>query len=167
MTAIAQIELEFGDGLFLFRMPPLYIDRLQKERGYDVTWPDGATGKKPKPFGQIFREHMTGDYDVGDCDAVIKLALTAGGSGVVAGETVKLDPTKARMMCETVTLTWPIEQRYLFAATILRACTYGYTPTNATGDSEPGNETPPTTGDISTSEPQPEISPSLDKESTG
>ncbi len=166
MTAMPEIELEFGDGLFLFRLPALYVDRLQKERGYDVTWPDGAQGKKPKPFGQIFREHMTGDYDLLDSMAVIKLGLTAGKGGMVAGARKDLDPTKARMLAEEVANLWPAEQIYLFAATILRACTYGYTPTMRE-DSEPGNETPPTTGDISTSEPLPETSPSSDKESTG
>jgi hypothetical protein len=163
MTAQPEIPLEFGDGSFLFRLPALYIDRLQKERGYDVTWPDGSTGKKPKPFGQIFREHMTGDYDVLDSLAVIKLALTAGGGGVVAGETVKLDPTKARMKAEEVAQSWPLEQIYLFASVILRACTYGYTPKEGE-DSETGNETPPETGDISTSEPLSETSPSSDKD---
>ena len=165
MTALPEIELEFGDGLFMFRLPALYIDRLQKERGYDVTWPDGAQGKKPKPFGQIFREHMTGDYDLLDSMAVIKLGLTAGKGGIVAGASVNLDPTKARLKSEEVANLWPAEQIYLFAATILRACTYGYTPTTRE-DSEPGNETPPTTGDISTSEPPPETSPLSDKEST-
>lgn len=165
MTALPEIELEFGDGQFMFRLPALYIDRLQKERGYDVTWPDGAQGKKPKPFGQIFREHMTGDYDVLDSMAVIKLGLTAGKGGNVAGADVKLDPTKARMMAEEVAALWPIEQIYLFATTILRACTYGYTPT-AREDSEPGNQTPPQTGGTSTSEPPPETSPSSDKDTT-
>lgn len=153
MAAVTDLELEFGDGVFRFRMPALYIDRLQRERGYDVTWPDGSHGKKPKPFGQIFREHMTGDYDVSDCLAVIKLALTAGGGGVVASEPVKLDPTKARMMADDVAAMWPVEEIYMFSAIILRACTYGYTPPNTEG-SEPGNETPPETGDISTS-PEP------------
>lgn len=163
MTAVAEIELEFGDGSFRFRLPALYIDRLQKDRGYDVTWPDGSTGKKPKPFGQIFREHMTGDYDVLDSIGVIKLALTGGGGGVVAGEAVKLDPTKARIMADDVAKTWPVEQIYLFAATILRACTYGY---EAPGDKNSGNEKPPATGDISTSDQPPEISPSSGKAST-
>lgn len=166
MTALPEIELEFGDGVFRFRFPALYIDRLQKERGYDVTWPDGAQGKKPKPFGQIFREHMTGDYDVLDSLAVIKLGLTAGGGGVVAGAEIKLDPTKARMKSEEVAALWPIEQIYLFATTILRACTYGYSPT-VREDSDPGNVTPPTTGDTSTSGPLPETSPSSDKDVTG
>lgn len=162
---LAEIELEFGDGQFRFRLPPLYIDQLQKKRGYDVTWPDGSQGKKPKPFGQIFREHMTGDYDPLDSLEIIRLGLTAGGGGMVAGETVKLDPTKARMMHDTVTATWPVEQWFVFATAILRACTYGYEVKK--GDSEPGNESPPQTGDISTSEPQPETSPSSDRESTG
>ncbi len=166
MTALPEIELEFGDGLFQFRLPALYVDRLQKERGYDVTWPDGAQGKKPKPFGQIFREHMTGDYDLLDSMAVIKLGLTAGKGGIVAGDTVSLDPTKARMMAEEVAASWPAEQIYLFAATILRACTYGYSPT-VMEDSDPGNVTPPTTGDISTSEPPLETLPSSGKDSTG
>lgn len=164
MAALPEIELEFGDGLFRFRLPALYVDRLQKERGYDVTWPDGAQGKKPKPFGQIFREHMTGDYDVLDSMAVIKLGLTAGGGGIVAGADVKLDPTKARLMAEDVAKSWPIEQIYLFAATILRACTYGYEKPGE--DKEAGNVTPPTTGGTSTSEPPPETSPSSGKAST-
>lgn len=164
--APAEIELEFGDGQFLFRLPALYIDRLQRARGCDVTWPDGSQGKRPKPFGQIFREHMTGDYDPLDSYEVIKLALTAGGGGVVAGESVKLDPTKARIMAEDVAKTWPIEQVFLFASTILRACCYGYEP-QKTEDQEPGNETPPMTGGSSTSEQPPETSPSSDKESTG
>lgn len=163
--AIAEIELEFGDGQFLFKLPALYIDRLQRERGTDVTYPDGSQGKRPKPFGQIFREHMTGDYDPLDSLAVIKLGLTAGGRGMVAGESIKVDPTKARIMTEDVTATWPVEQWYLFASAILRACCYGYEPT--AGDKEPGNETPPQTGGISTSDPQPETSQSSDKESTG
>lgn len=152
---IAEIELEFGEGQFRFRLPALYIDHLQKKRGYDVTWPDGSQGKKPKPFGQIFREHMTGDYDPLDSLEIIRLGLTAGGGGVVAGEPLKLDPTKARMMTEDVTATWPVEQWYVFAGAILRACTYGYEAPSTEG-SEPGNENPPQTGDSSTSEPQPE-----------
>lgn len=163
--ASSEIELEFGDGQFLFRLPALYIDRLQRERGTDVTYPDGSQGKRPKPFGQIFREHMTGDYDPIDSLTVIKLALTAGASGVVAGETIKLDPTKARIMVEDVVKSWPVEQWYLFASAILRACCYGYEA--KAEDSEPGNETPPQAGDTSTSEPPPETSPSSDKESTG
>ena len=153
--AIAEIELEFGEGQFRFRLPALYIDQLQKKRGYDVTWPDGSQGKKPKPFGQIFREHMTGDYDPLDSLEIIRLGLTAGGGGTVAGETVKLDPTKGRIMVEDVTATRPVEQWYVVAGAILRACTYGYEPP-AKEDKEPGNETPPQTGDISTSEPPPE-----------
>lgn len=154
--AIAEIELEFGEGQFRFRLPALYIDQLQKKRGYDVTWPDGSQGKKPKPFGQIFREHMTGDYDPLDSLEIIRLGLTAGGGGTVAGDTVKLDPTKARIMVEDVTATWPVEQWFIVAGAILRACTYGYEPPKATEDKEPGNETPPQTGDTSTSEPPPE-----------
>ena len=158
MSGVAEIELEFGDGQFMFRLPALFIDQLQRKRGTEVTYPDGSTGKRPKPFGQIFREHLTGDYDPLDSIEIIKLGLTAGKGGVIAGEEIKLSPTEARIMCENVTATWPVEQWYLFAATILRACTYGYTPKNKEGDSEPGNESPPPMGDTSTSEPQPEIS---------
>lgn len=155
MSALAEIELEFGEGQFLFRLPALYIDQLQRKRGVDVTYPDCSTGKRPKPFGQIFREHMTGDYDPLDSIEVIRLGLTAGGGGVVAGEEVKLTPTSARIMVEDVTKTWPVEQWYLFASAILRACCYGYEPPKTEGQ-EPKNETPPETGGYSTSEPQPE-----------
>lgn len=150
--SIAEIELEFGDGQFLFRLPPVYVDLIQKRRGYDVTWPDGSTGKKPKPIGMIMQEIMSGQFDALDCIEIIKQGLIAGGRGVVAGEDVELNPTKARMMVEDIINTWPYEQVHLYASAILRACWYGYeTPE----DKQSGNvEAAPETADCSTSEPQ-------------
>lgn len=148
---IAEIELEFGDGQFRFRLPPVYVDQIQKRRGYEVTWPDGAVGKRPKPIGMIAQEIMAGQFDALDCLEIIKSGLIAGGGGVVAGEDVELNPTKARMMMEDVTATWPLSEIHLFAQAILGACWYGY---DSAEDKQSGKEeAPPTTEDSSTSEP--------------
>lgn len=147
---IAEIELEFGDGQFRFRLPPVFIDQIQKRRGYEVTWPDGAIGRRPKPIGMMMQEIMSGQFDALDCLEIIKQGLIAGGGGVVAGEDVELNPTKARMMMEDVTATWPLEEVHLFASAILRACWYGY---ESAEDKKSGNDEPsPTTADCSTSE---------------
>lgn len=145
MSILAQIELEFGDGLYRFRLPPVHVDKIQKARGWRVTFPDGSEGFRPKPIGMIMREIMSGDFDLNDCIAIIQEGLIAGRGGVVAGEDVEMSPTKARMMVEDVVATWPIDEIHVNASAIIRGCWFGV---ETEGDKEPGKET--ATADSST-----------------
>lgn len=142
MSILAQIELEFGDGLYRFRLPPVHVDKIQKSRGYRVTWPDGSEGMRPKPVGMIMREIMGGEFDILDCIAIIQEGLIAGGGGVVDGEDVTMTATKARMMVEDVVNTWPIQEVHDNAAAIIRGCWFGVEDKE---DKQPGND-PATAG---------------------
>lgn len=149
---IAEVELEFGDGAYTFRLPPVYVDKIQKQRGWDVTWPDGATGKKPKPIGMIAQEIMGGHFDILDCLAIIIAGAQAGGRKVVAGEVVELNATKARMDAEDILQTMTIEDIHMTAQAVLGGCWYGFDDGKGQGDEGKGS---PNAEDSSTSEPPP------------
>lgn len=134
----AEVELEFGDGAYTFRLPPVYVDRIQRQRGFDVTWPDGAVGKRPKPIGMIALEIMNGQFDLLDCIAIIVAGAQAGGMKVVDGEAVKLNATQARLDVEDILSTMPISEVQNIAAAIIRACWYGYD--DGKGQSDEGKD---------------------------
>ena len=143
------IELEFGDGRFNFALP-IYptIAAIQKARGGQVTFPDGSQGFKVKPFGQTVREVMMGDYDALDLWEIGKHALQAGGGGVLSdGTTVEIkDGAHARMRWEAEAGSWPLETLFAYVSNIIGRCALNYAAPDTEG-SEPGNETPPETGD--------------------
>lgn len=149
---LAEVELEFGDGQYLFRLPPVYIDKIQKQRGFEVTWPDGATGKRPKPIGMIALEIMGGQFDINDCTAIILAGAQAGGRKVVDGVEHELSAVKARIDVEDVLQTMTIAEIHETARAILGACWYGFD--DGKGQSEVGKDSPKTE-DTSTSEPPP------------
>ena len=142
------IELEFGDGRFNFALP-IYptIASIQKARGGQVTFPDGSTGFKVKPFGQTVREIMMGDYDALDLWEIGKAALQAGGGGVLSDGTVIeiKDGAHARMRWDAEASTWPLETLFAYVSNIVGRCALNYQSPDAEG-SEPGNQAPPQTG---------------------
>lgn len=116
--APAEIELEFANGSALFKIPAKLIAQLQELRGYRVTWPDGASGHRPKALGTIFREHMTGEYDPADSREIVRLGLIGGGK----------DQTSARLLIEDHFDQWPEEEKWKFATAVLVACCQGFQP---------------------------------------
>lgn len=149
---LAEVELEFGEGQYLFRLPPVYVDKIQKQRGFDVTWPDGSTGKRPKPIGMIALEIMGGQFDILDCIAIILSGAQAGGRKVVDGVETELSAVKARIDVEDILQTMTIADIHETARAILGACWYGFD--DGKGQSDEGKDSPKTE-DSSTSEPPP------------
>lgn len=135
-----EITLRFADGSYLFRLPAVQIAQLQTKRGVAVTYPDGASGIRPKAFGTIWREHATGEYDPLDSREIVLQALIGGGEGLVNGETVKVGPTKAVDLVEAYFDREPAEDQWKFATSILMAVAQGYVPPKGEGeDGDPGN----------------------------
>lgn len=149
---LAEVELEFGEGQYLFRLPPVYVDKIQKQRGFDVTWPDGSTGKRPKPIGMIALEIMGGQFDILDCIAIILSGAQAGGRKIVDGVETELSSVKARIDVEDVLQTMTIADIHETARAILGACWYGFD--DGKGQSDEGKDSPKT-ADSSTSEQPP------------
>lgn len=131
---LAEVNLEFGDGAWLFRLPPVAVDKLQKMRGFDVVWPDGSTGKRPKPIGMIVQEIMGGHFDILDCTQIIILGAQYGGLKVVDGEEIPLTTIKARIEAEDIIQSMPIAEVHETARAIIGACWYGFDESAGQGD---------------------------------
>lgn len=138
----AEITLEFADGEYLFRLPLVLLAELQQLRGTPVTWPDGSAGLRPKAFGTIWREQMTGEYDPLDCRQIVRLALIGGGRGVTAeGVDVEVSAPRAERLVATYFDPWPQQDKWDLARAILVAVAQGYVPPrdDDEGDGDAGN----------------------------
>lgn len=150
----AEVELELPCGTFLFRLPGVRIAALQEARGFRVTFPDQSSGRRPKPIGQIVREHIagiggempnllgdaySGEYDASDSREVIIQGLIGGGRGEIDGEAVIVDEGFARRLVADKIDDWPIEERWKTATAILIACCQGFVPPVKDEDPLPGN----------------------------
>jgi len=137
----AQIEMAFADGTYLFRLPCTAVAEVQDACGTRVTFPDGATARRAKPLGAIWREHAGGllkfngqqivdhaalNFNAADSREVVLKALTAGGKGVVNGSPVTLDRTGARILVEDYFDALPIAEQWKLATSILFACCEGF-----------------------------------------
>lgn len=129
------IDLRFADGEYTFALPAVQLAELQEKRGWKVSWPDGSTGIRPKPFGLIWREHATGDYDPGDSREIVRLALIGGGKGRVNKAKKEVDSIEALDLVEVYFDPWPTEKQWQFATAIISAVCQGFEP--------PKGEAPP------------------------
>lgn len=152
-----EITLRFGDGSYLFALPAVQLGQLQTKRGVTVTYPDGATATRPKPFGQIWREHTMSEYDPLDSREIVLQALIGGAHGVLDdGREVKVLAVKAADLVMTYFDPLPTEEQWKFATSILIAVAQGYNPPADPKDvdqedDDQGNVAGAGTADMSTS----------------
>lgn len=154
-----QITLDFAGGRFTFALPLPLIAELQHRRGFKVSWPDGSTGSRPKPFGAIWRDVASnGEYDPLDCVEIIRLGLIGGAGGERAGAPVPVTRAVAdAMVAEHVgneeRLIMPTEEIWRLAAMILVAVCQGYAPRKVDGDDDDSGKAEAAETDSSTSPP--------------
>lgn len=135
-----EISLRFADGTYLFALPAAQIGQLQTKRGVAVTYPDGASGVRPKTFGTIWREHATGEYDPLDSREIVLQGLIGGNEGTVDGETKPVGPTRAVDLVAAYFDKEPAEEQWKFATSILMAVAQGFVPPKSDEeDGDPGN----------------------------
>lgn len=128
-TPAREIDLDFADGAYTFALPAMQLAELQTKRGWPVSWPDGSTGQRPKPFGLIWREHLTGEYDPNDCREIVRLGLIGGGQGLTgAGVEVKVSSLMAETLMKSYFDPMPTDEQWKLATSILVAVCQGYTP---------------------------------------
>lgn len=168
----AQIELELSCGTFLFKLPAPNLARLQEARGFNVTFPDGSSGRRPKALGAIVREHLAGiggqlpnltadgyfgEYDVADSREVIVQGMLGGAQGMVDGQMVEVTEQFVRRLVTDQVDEWPTEEKWKTATAILVACTQGFVPPADDNDEEspPGNVDAATSGTSSSTSPPP------------
>lgn len=149
-----EITLRFADGSYLFALPAAQLGQLQTKRGVTVTFPDGSTATRPKPFGQIWREHTTSDYDPLDSREIVLQGLIGGRKGWVNKVEVNVSPVTAVDLVETYFDILPTDDQWKLATSILVAVCQGYTPPadeNAPREDPEGNVEGAGTADMSTS----------------
>jgi hypothetical protein len=130
---VLETTIDLGGGSYVARLSIGEVAELQTKRGTRVTWPDGASGVRPKPLGLIWREHCeSGEYDIEDSVEILTLALMGGGSGVdVNGEAVMVDRARAQILTRDYIarpgqLIMPLEEIWQTALRVLIACCQGY-----------------------------------------
>lgn len=123
------IDLQFGDGEYLFALPLAQIAELQRKTDIGIgglyarimkgiTSYDGKTVLLP---GQA-------EFYALDVIETIRHGLIGGGKGTVNGEEVKVAPILANRLIDTYVLGRPLSESWNTAAAVLIACIVGYTP---------------------------------------
>ncbi len=113
-VAISEVELEFGDGRYLFRLNLPQLAELQTKCGAGL--------------GAIFKRVSAGDWQTSDLRETIRLALCGGGKGMVAGAQIDVSPVLASRLVETYVDARPWAEAWEHAVVILSASVLGYTP---------------------------------------
>lgn len=142
---VPELELDFGDGKYLFKLGLVQLAELQTKcgaplgeiisrvlRGRFLMAGDG------QPFGDI----SLAAFGAHDLHETVRLALIGGGTGRVNGETVKVDPLRARELTETYVIARPIREQWDLAAAIILACVEGYAPKKGSGGPDPSKKAP-------------------------
>ena len=122
-----EIELEFGDGQYLFRLPLPQIARLQEVCGAGL---GAIVGRVMRGRYTLQGEHIglkeEADWHVKDLVETIRQGLLGGGRGIVDGAEVKVGPVEANRLIEAYVLTRPLGEAWTLAAVILGVCIDGY-----------------------------------------
>lgn len=132
------IDLEFGDGTYLFKLGLAQIGELQTKcgAGLGAIYARILRGRYPTGEGsETFGVPTEADWHVMDLLDTIRLALIGGGGGTVDGQPVKVDPTRAReLVTAYVFPARPLQEAWTLAAAILTALIVGYQPPADDGD---------------------------------
>ncbi len=146
-----EIELEFADGAYLFRLNGPQRAELQRLCGFKANHPQYGLIDVPVGLGAIVSRVLKGRYQKAegdgtwghleegawhdaDLDETIRLGLIGGGHGLVNGQEVKVDALRARQLVDNYVRPMPRAMAWDLAAAILWACCQGFIPPKEGGD---------------------------------
>lgn len=170
-TPAAEIELEFADGTYLFRLNLPQMAELQTKCGVKAFHPTYGEVTIPAAIAEIQARVLRGRYllkeggtpiglneeaafRVHDITETIRLALIGGGKGMVNGEEVKVDALKAKQLVEDYVLPpVPLKAGWTVAAAILGVLLEGFTPPRKEAAAEPKKARTPTRASSTTPAP--------------
>lgn len=130
MPGQTEIELEFGDGAYLFALKLPQLAELQRLRGAGIFAIYGRVLKGRYllkgdiPFGAAHE----GEAFAEDIFETIRLGLIGGGNGLVDGEAVEVSALRAKQLVETYAHPAPLVESWAVAAAVLSAKIEGYEP---------------------------------------
>lgn len=134
LYAVPELELDFGDGTYLFKLGLVQLAELQTKCGAPlgeiisrILKGRYIAAAGDQPFGDI----AFASFGVHDLHETVRLALIGGNQGRVNGQAVKVDPLRARELTETYVIARPLREQWDIAAAIILACVEGYAPKDA------------------------------------
>lgn len=125
-----EIELEFGDGKYLFKLPLVQINELQSKTGLGI----GALYAKLLQGRYIYAPDndatmgmpTQANYAAADVIEPIRLGLIGGGQGIVDGVPVKVTPLVANRLVENyVYPARPFMEAWTLATSVLSVVVEG------------------------------------------
>ena len=108
-----ELELAFGDGRYLFRLPIKQIVALEKKAG---------------PIDAVKQRLIFGGYSILDVLEVIRHGLIGGGRGIVNGEEKAVSDLLATHLVETYAEGTPLADTAATARSVISALFVGYDP---------------------------------------
>lgn len=154
----ASIELEFGDGTYLFALKIPQILELQRVCG----WADAKGNKRETGIFTIYGRVLKGRYVLQETDLTfgmpheceahlsdvietIRLGLIGGGRGMVNKQEVSVSQLRARELVDTYCFpAVPLKESWDIAAAILTAVVEGYEAQKKSPEPEPEPSRPKT-----------------------
>lgn len=123
------IELEFGDGQYLFALPLAQINELQRKTDCGIGKLYARVLKGCVQMGAEF-VLVPGQAEFFALDLVetVRHGLIGGGKGTVNDEEIKVTPLIANRLVDTYVLGAPFKDSWSVAATVLGVCIQGYDP---------------------------------------
>lgn len=127
------ILLQFADGEYMFRLAVREVVELQEKCGAGVAavFSRLMMGRYKGPNGDILFNPLEAVFKLEDIRETIRLGLIGGGTGMVNGETINVDPTKAMRLVRDYVDTRPLLETWRIASAVLSAFVVGYTPPDA------------------------------------
>jgi len=107
------IDLEFGDGVYIFRLPIKQIVAIEQKAG---------------PIDAVKHRLVNGGFGIRDITEVIRHGLIGGGKGFVNGVDVTVSDLKANHLIDTYVDGCPIAPNETIARAAIFALWVGYTP---------------------------------------
>jgi hypothetical protein len=105
-----EVELEFGDGSYRFKLTLKTIAELQEKCSAGI--------------GTIYSRIASGSYRSEDLIETCRLGLIGGG----------LEGVAARKLIERSCDEWPLDRWHQHAYAVIAACVHGYTPPESEGE---------------------------------
>jgi len=135
------IELEFGDGQYVFALPLAQINELQRKCSVGI---GGLYARTLKGITRVGDQTMLvpgqAEFYALDVIETMRHGLIGGGKGVVNGEEIAVTPILANKLIDAYVLGRPLIESWKNATSILFACIMGYEPPKK---AEPAEERAP------------------------
>lgn len=121
------IELEFADGRYMFRLNIAGISELQEKAGvgFGEVFARLLAGRYKDGEGGSFGMPTEGRWFIRDLTETIRLGLIGGGQGEVDGEPVEVTPIIANRLVTAYVLGRPLKEAWNLAAAIVYATVEG------------------------------------------